>query len=70
MYENLGTMEDIIRNKFGYKFNYDQISNINNILRNSEKILKLLIENFINKNFYNYKNTIDFIDKNYSNICI
>ncbi len=71
MYENLGTMEDIIRNKFGYKFNYDQISNINNILRNSEEHFETCnIENFINKNFYNYKNTIDFIDKNYSNICI
>jgi len=71
MYKNLNAMEDLIRNKFGYKFNYNQISNINNILINSvENFDTSNIENFINENFYNYSNTINYIDKNLSKICI
>ena len=71
MYKNLSTMEDIIRNKFGYKFNYDQIQDINNIIRNSDKVFDTSsIDSFIDENFYNYKNTIDYIDKNFSKILI
>ena len=71
MYQYLNTMEDTVKNKFGHQFNYDQISNINNIIKSSaENFDTSDIDNFMNENFYNYKNTIDYIDKNFSKICV
>ena len=71
MYKNLNTMEDIVKNKFGHRFNYDQISNINNIIKSSAKNFdKSDIDNILNENFYNYKHIIDYIDNNLSKICV
>ncbi len=71
MYKNLNTMEDIVKNKFGHQFNYNQISNINNIIKSSAKNFnKSDIDTFLNENFYNYKRTIDYIDSNFSKICV
>ncbi len=71
MFQNLSTMEDVVKKKFGRKFHYDQISELNIILKNSAEYFdSSSIDNFINENFYNYKNTIDYIDKNFSEIYI
>ena len=71
MYQNLTTMEDIIKKKFGYKFNRNQISNIDVIIENLIKNFDNSdIDNFLKNYFYNYRETINYIDKNFSKICV
>ena len=70
-FKSLIPIEDIIKDKFGYEFNKHQIQEIERIIDNAVKSFdKKEIDNFLKNNFYNYKNTIDFFDKNFSKICI
>jgi len=70
MFKNLEPMEDAIKKNFGYTFNRNQIHDIDKII---EKLLihfnEKNIDNFINSNFYNFKNTISYFDKNLKKIC-
>ena len=71
IFGDLETMENIVKDRFGYKFKKNQISDLENIITNSlNKFDSSKIENFINKNFYNFKNTINFFNKNLDNICL
>ncbi len=71
MYKNLRPIEDIIKDKFGYQFNKHQISEIKKIVDlANNKFDKKEIDNFVKENFYNNDSTIEYLDKNLSNICI
>ena len=71
IFGDLETMENIVKDRFGYKFKKNQISDIENIIKNSlNKFDSSEIDNFIDKNFYNFKNTINFFNKNLDNICL
>ena len=70
-FKSLSPIEDIIKDKFGYEFNKHQIQEIEKIIDKAVKSFdKKEIDNFLKNNFYNYENTIDFFDKNFSKICI
>ena len=70
IFNNLETMEDIAKNRFGYKFK-NQINDIENIIKNSlNRFDSSEIDNFIDDNFYNFNNTINFFSKNLDNICL
>ena len=70
-FKSLIPIEDIIKDKFGYEFNKHQIQEIEKIIDKAVKSFdKKEIDNFLKNNFYNYENTIDFFDKNFSKICI
>lgn len=70
-FKSLTPIEDIIKDKFGYEFNKHQIQEIEKIIDKAVKSFdKKEIDNFLKNNFYNYENTIDFFDKNFSKICI
>ena len=70
MYKNLNTMDDLVKNKFGYKIDKDQINIINDVIKKSlVEFKKNEIDKFLNENFYNNGKTIKFFDENLSNIC-
>lgn len=70
IYNNLEPLEDMIKKKFGYEFNKHEIRNISHIIEMaSEKFDKYEIDNFLEKNFYNYGKTIEYFEKNFSKIC-
>ncbi len=70
IFDNLETMENIVKRKFGYNFNKHQIENIEEIINNSlNSFDETKIDNFILENFYNFKSTINFFDKNLNDIC-
>ena len=70
-FKSLIPIEDIIKDKFGYEFNKHQIQEIKKIIDKAvESFDKKEIDNFLKNNFYNYQNTIDYFDKNFSKICI
>tara|TARA_B100001121_G_scaffold187066_1_gene163421 strand:+ start:261 stop:1385 length:1125 start_codon:yes stop_codon:yes gene_type:complete len=70
-FKSLIPIEDIIKDKFGYEFNKHQIQEIEKIIEKAAKNFdKKEIDNFLQNNFYNYQNTIDFFDKNFSKICV
>ena len=51
-------------------FNKHEIRNISHIIEMaSEKFDKYEIDNFLEKNFYNYGKTIEYFEKNFSKIC-
>jgi len=69
-FKSLTPIEDVIKDKFGYEFNKHQIQEIERIVDKAVKSFdKKEIDNFLNNNFYNYENTIDYLDKNFSKIC-
>lgn len=70
IYKKLNPLEDLIKDNLGYEFNKYQIKGINKII--DEAIYhfdKKKIDVFLNKNFYNVGNTIDFFSNNITNIC-
>ena len=70
MFKNLEPMEDLIKKNFGYTFNRNQIHDIDKIIEKSLiDFNKKNIDNFISSNFYNFKNTISYFDKNLTKIC-
>ena len=70
IYNNLEPLEDMIKKKFGYEFNKHEIRNISHIIEMaSENFDKYEIDNFLEKNFYNYGKTIEYFEKNFSKIC-
>lgn len=66
MFKDLETMDIKVKSKFGYKFEMSQIidlkKNINFAISDFKDKDKSINE-FINENFYNYKNTINYFDK-------
>ena len=71
MYKDLNTIDDIIKNKFGFKFDQEQILEIQNIIEQSIKNFdKKEIDKFLNDNFYNFGKTIEYFEDNFSKICI
>ena len=61
-YNDLMTMEDKVKNKFGYTFEINDIDNIDLIINKSIKDFKnkdLEIKIFLNDNFYNFGTTIN-----------
>ena len=71
MYQNLDTIEEKIKKKFGTKFSQTDISNLEAAISESFQNFDISSLNvFINENFYNYGNTIDYIDENFLDICI
>ena len=69
MYKNLNTIDDLVKNKFGYKIYTDQINNINYVINKSIlEFKKNEIDKFLNENFYNYGKTVKFFDNNFSKI--
>ena len=70
IYKNINPIEDIVKIKFGYEFNNQQIHEIKKIINNAINIFnKDDVDNFFNKNFYNVQNTINFFENNISSIC-
>ncbi len=70
MYKNLKTIDEVVKKKFGYKFEKNQIEDIKDIIKLSivnfnEKEIDL----FIDSNFYNFKKTINYFEHNFSEIC-
>ena len=60
-FSDLVTMEDSVKDKFGYTFKKNQINNIDTIINNSILDFKNKdeeIKDFINKNFFNFGNTL------------
>ena len=70
-FKDLIPIEDIIKDKFGFEFNKHELNNIENIINKAIETFDIKeLDNFIKNNFYNYGNTIDYFDKNFSEICI
>ena len=70
MFKGLVPIEDIIKDKFGYEFNKHELNEIEKIINKAViNFDKKEIDNFLKNNFYNYGNTIDYFDKNFSKIC-
>ncbi len=70
-YKNLVPMEDLVKEKFGFLFNKNQIENISNIVNNCAYTLdEKIIDNFLNNNFYNQNQTIKYLDKKLNEILI
>ena len=71
-FEDMFNIEEYIKKEFGYIFEKAQIKNlkkfIDDNLKNfdNEKVLK--INNFLNKNFYNFNKTSNFLDNNIKKI--
>ena len=66
MFKDLETMDEKVKSEFGYKFDVNQIDDLKKIINYAILDFKdkdLDINEFINKNFYNYKNTIDYFNK-------
>jgi hypothetical protein len=70
MFKGLVPVEDIIKDKFGYVFNKHELNEIEKIINKAVTSFdKKEINNFLKDNFYNFENTIDYFDKNFSKIC-
>jgi len=70
-YSDLITMDQKIRDKFGYILKKDEIDNIDILITRALSDFKnkeTEIENFINQNFYNYGETVKKFEENISNI--
>jgi YidC/Oxa1 family membrane protein insertase len=70
-YRDLITIDEKIRDKYGYILKIDEIDNIDNLIIiaiSSFKKNKTEIENFINQNFYNYGETVKKFKENITNI--
>ena len=68
-YDDLITMEDKVKNTFGYIFKKNEIKDIDLIINNSIKDFKNkdnLIEKFTNENFYNFGLTVKNLDQVFS----
>ena len=71
MFKSLVPIEDTIKDKFGYEFNKHELNEIDKVINKAiASFDKKEIDNFIKNNFYNYGNTIDYFDKNFSKICL
>jgi len=71
MFKSLVPIEDTIKDKFGYEFNKHELNEIDKVINKAiTSFDKKEIDNFIKNNFYNYGNTIDYFDKNFSKICL
>ena len=71
MYNDLMTMEDKVKNKFGYTFRIDDIDNISFLINKSTSEFKnkdIEIKEFINENFYNFGKMINNFEKNLKKI--
>ena len=71
--KNLPLMENSVKESFGYFFNKDEIKNLSRIITNSISDFKgknEMINSFINKNFYNFSNTKNFLNENITKIII
>tara|TARA_B100000787_G_scaffold169873_1_gene162670 strand:- start:3661 stop:4788 length:1128 start_codon:yes stop_codon:yes gene_type:complete len=65
-YDDLITMEDKVKNTFGYIFKKNEIKDIDLIINNSIKDFKNkdnIIEKFTNENFYNFGLTVENLDQ-------
>ena len=70
MFKGLVPIEDTIKEKFGYEFNKHELIEIDKVINKAiNNFDKKEIDNFLKNNFYNYGNTIDYFDKNFSKIC-
>ena len=70
-YSDLITMDQKIRDKFGYILKKDEIDNIDILITRALSDFKnkeTEIENFINQNFYNYGETLKKFEENITNI--
>ena len=72
-YSDLVTMDQIIKDKFGLVFKKKDIDNIDIIITKAllefkEKKKDIVIEKFINYNFYNYSETIKKFEENINEI--
>ena len=72
-YSDLVTMDQIIKDKFGLVFKKKDIDNIDIIITKAllefkEKKKDIVIEKFINDNFYNYSETIKKFEENINEI--
>jgi hypothetical protein len=71
MYKNLNTIDDTIKNKFGFKFDKNQIFDIQKIIQQSiTNFDKKEIDYFLDNNFYNLGKTIKYFEDNLQKICI
>ncbi len=69
-FKTLIPIEDTIKDKFGYEFNKHELNEIDKVINKAiASFDKKEIDNFLENNFYNYGNTIDYFDKNFSKIC-
>ncbi len=63
LFKNLLPIEDEIKNKFGFTFNKHQIINIKQIINEANiKFNKNDINDFLEKNFFNFNKTIKYFD--------
>ena len=72
LYKDFNTIEDKIKNEFGFEFNEYQILEIDNIIKKSIKDFetkKQKIDFFLKNNFYNVGNSVNFFENNLTNIC-
>ena len=70
MFKGLVPIEDTIKEKFGYEFHKHELNEIDKVINKAiSSFDKKEIDNFLKNNFYNYGNTIDYFDKNFSKIC-
>ena len=70
MIKGLVPIEDTIKDKFGYEFHKHELNEIDKVINEAVSSFdKKEIDNFLENNFYNYGNTIDYFDKNFSKIC-
>jgi len=70
-FKNIGFMEDRIKSQFGNLFKEYDIQNLKEILDNLILNFKNKdedINEFVNKNFFNYNNTLIFLEKNLDKI--
>jgi YidC/Oxa1 family membrane protein insertase len=71
-YESYQNLEDVVKNHFGYKFNYNKIDKIDvlidDALKDFDKKKINIIEKFAKKNFFNIFNTARFIKNNIKEI--
>jgi len=70
-FENLEAIDDSVKRKFGNFFKLNEINDLKNIINQSILDFKVNgdeVNKFIDKNFFNYNKTSDFIDKNLNNI--
>ena len=69
-YKDLLTMDEMVKKKFGYIIMSNQINDIEKVLNSAiNEFNEKDIENFLKKNFYNFKNTINYFKDNISDIC-
>ena len=70
-YKDLNTIENMIKNEFGFKFKKNEITNIEQIIDLSiSRFNEKKIDSFIASNFYNFNKTVKYFDDNFSKICV